>query len=218
MQAAEARKAGRPSRRDDVLSTALRLYGTNGVLNVTPTDLARALAMTATAIRYHFATTDELLHALADGFLDELEGALAEHPADPLWSEGVEGLMTDFVTVVLAHRDIAVLVRRDTYVANHEAFGGRLERATQRLRRAITGPEPTEAATVAAIAATGGLWRPIEILPAEDVVNHLDSIVRVILSGHPRHEPATTRRQRPPRAHERTRPSRGGAAGWNTYD
>ncbi len=218
MHAPHARKPGRPSRRADVLTAALRLYGTNGVLNVTPTDLARALAMTATAIRYHFATTDDLLHALVDGFLDELEGALDLHPSDPLWPEGVERLVTDFVSVVLAHRDIAVLVRRDTYVADHEAFGARLDRASGRIRRAITGPEPTEAAAVAAIAATGGLWRPIETLPADDVVQHLDSIVRVILSGHTRYEPPTTRRTEPPRAVARTRPSRGGAAGWNTYE
>ncbi len=218
MNAPGVRSAGRPSRRPEVLAAALRLYGTDGVLNVTPTDIARAVAMTSTAVRYHFATTDDLLHTLADGFLDELERTMATHPAEPMWPEGVERLVTDFVAVVLAHRDVAVLIRRDTYLATHEAFGERLDRATQRLRRAITGPEPTGAATIAAIAATGGLWRPIEILPAEDVANHLEEIVRVVLSGHPRYEPTTTRHREPRRVPGRARPSRGGAAGWNTYD
>jgi len=185
MDSPPVRAAGRRSRRTEVLTAALGLYRADGVSNVTPTDLARAVGMTATAIRYHFATTDDLLHALVDDFLDDLDAALAEHPTDPVWPEGVERLVADFVAVVLEHRDLALLIRGDNYLAAHDGFGQRLDRATRRLRRAIAGPSPTKAATVAAIAATGGLWRPIEVLASSEVAEHLDEIVNVILSGQP---------------------------------
>ncbi len=142
--------------------------------------------MTSTAIRYHFATTDDLLHALTDDFLAELDLVMERHPKDPEWPSGVERLVTDFVSVVLAYRDVALLLHQDNHLLGRKEFGERLERALLQIRRAITGPSPTSADTVAAVCAIGGIWRPIEVLAPSDVAGHIDAIVRVILSGHPR--------------------------------
>ncbi len=142
--------------------------------------------MTSTAIRYHFATTDDLLFALTADFFAELDAVMARHPEDPEWPTGVEQLVTDFVSVVLANRDVALLIHQDNYLSSRDEFGKRLHGALLQIRRAITGPTPTGADTVAAVSAIGGIWRPIEILAPIDVADHIDAIVGVILSGHPR--------------------------------
>ncbi len=95
-------------------------------------------------------------------------------------------MVHEFVTIVLAHRDAALLIRQDGYLLSRPEFGGRLHEILGKIRRAITGPNPDMAATVAAVTAVGGIWRPIEILEPDDVAQHVDQIVAVILSGHPR--------------------------------
>ncbi len=179
------RRSGRKSRRNEVMAAALALYRNDGVLGVTPTDVGRAVDMTATAIRYHFPTTDHLVHALTNDLFDELETVMAAYPDDPAWPDGVANLVGDFVTAILAHRDAALLIRQDAHLAKHPEFGGRLEASLRKLRRAITGPDPDTATTVAAVTAVGGIWRPIEVLDPSDVAQHIDQIVNVILSGHP---------------------------------
>ncbi|MEZ5375890.1 MAG: TetR family transcriptional regulator [Acidimicrobiales bacterium] len=180
------RRAGRKSRRDEVLAAALSLFRAEGVMSVSPTDVGRAVDMTATAIRYHFPTTDDLLLALTDDLFDDLEAAMATYPDDPDWPDGVIPMVTDFVNVVLEHRDAALLIRQDGYLLSRPEFGGRLQEILGKIRRAITGPDPDMAATVAAVTAVGGIWRPIEVLEPEHVADHIDQIVSVILSGHPR--------------------------------
>jgi AcrR family transcriptional regulator len=142
--------------------------------------------MTATAIRYHFPTTDDILHAIVDPFLADLEESVAKHPTHPSWPAGVEELVVDFVSTILSHRDVALLIRGDRYLATHPAFGGRLDAASYRVREAVAGPHPSPAQTAAAMAAVGGLWRPIQLLEAAEVRQHLDEIIAVVLSGHPR--------------------------------
>ncbi|MEZ5226574.1 MAG: TetR family transcriptional regulator [Acidimicrobiales bacterium] len=117
------RRAGRKSRRDEVLAAALSLFRAEGVMSVSPTDVGRAVDMTATAIRYHFPTTDDLLLALTDDLFDDLEAAMATYPDDPDWPDGVIPMVTDFVNVVLEHRDAALLIRQDGYLLSLPSSG-----------------------------------------------------------------------------------------------
>jgi AcrR family transcriptional regulator len=182
------RTAGRRSRRAEILVAALNLYSTRGVAAVTASELGRTLAMTATAIRYHFPTTDDLVHALADPFLADLEEALRKHAKYPAWPQEVRELIVAFVSSILRYRDVALLIHGDRYLAAHADFGGRLNEASYRVRNAIAGPKPSPAQTAAAMAAVGGLWRPIQLLEAGEVRQHLDEIIAVVLSGHLRSE------------------------------
>lgn len=173
----------RPSRRGEIVEEAGRQFAAAGIAAVGPTEIANALGMTATAIRYHFPDVDELLHELFDPLLDRLEHVVAAHP-NTTGDEELCAPLADYASALLDHQDIATLLDTDPTARNHPQFGGRLDQVSACAHAAVAGPDPTPERRLAASAALGSLWRPLKRYSGDELRDNIDALLDVALTGH----------------------------------
>lgn len=175
---------GPRNRRDVLLSAALDGFAHRGYDGTTVAELAAATGMSKAAVSYHFPTKNDLLHALADPLLDDLDALVKRYPPAPTWPDQVRALLEDYLTTLTEHRQVAAWLDSDKAVLNHPEIGARLHRNTNRMRRAITGS--TKNSTVAAARATaalGSLWRPVRALTAIQLAAHRDALIHTAMAG-----------------------------------
>jgi AcrR family transcriptional regulator len=140
--------------------------------------------MSKAAVSYHFRTKDDLLHALADPLLDNLDALIDRHPTTPHWPGGVRALLEDYLTTLTDHSQVAAWIDSDKAVLNHPQIGARLHHNTERMCHAITGTTANgTAATARATAALGSLWRPIRTLPPAQLATHRDTLLHTAMAG-----------------------------------
>jgi AcrR family transcriptional regulator len=172
------------NRRDPLLAAALDGFARRGYDATSVAELAAATDMSKAAVSYHFRTKNELLHALADPLLDDLDALVDRHPGAPRWPAGVRGLLEGYLTTLTDHRQVAAWVDSDKAVLNHPQIGPRLHRNTQRMCQAITGSAADgTAAAVRAMAALGSLWRPVRTLPPAHLAAHRDTLIHAAMAG-----------------------------------
>ena len=174
---------GARNRRATLLAAALDGFTRRGYDATSVAELAAATGMSKAAVSYHFPTKDDLLHALADPLLDDLDALIDRHPARPHWPNEVQALLDDYLTALTDHSQVAAWVDSDKAVLNHPQIGVRLHRNTERMRHAITGSIADGAATVRATAALGSLWRPIRTLTPAQLATHKDALIHAAMAG-----------------------------------
>ncbi len=184
---------GTRNRRDTLLTAALHGFTRRGYDATSVAELADATGMSKAAVSYHFPTKNDLLHALADPLLDELDALLDRHPRAPRWPGGVRALLGDYLDTLTGHAQVAGWVDSDKAVLNHPEIGARLHRNTDRVCQAIAATAATAgghagtadhaAATVRATAALGSLWRPIRTLTPAQLATHRDALLHAAMAG-----------------------------------
>ncbi|SCL26166.1 TetR family transcriptional regulator [Micromonospora inyonensis] len=108
--------------RGRILRTALDLFSAHGYQRTSLREIAERLRLTKAAILYHFPTKEDLLAALVEPLLTDLETLLATAGALPP-ERGRWALLEGFVDTMLAHRrplgmlfhDMALVARGPTY-------------------------------------------------------------------------------------------------------
>ena len=175
---------GARNRRDTVLAAALDGFTSRGYDATSVAELAAATGMSKAAVSYHFRTKNDLLHALADPLLEELDALIERHPSRPHWPDEVQALLEDYLTALTDHNQVAAWVDSDKAVLNHPEIGARLHRNTERMCQAITGSTANgTAATVRATAALGSLWRPVRTLTPAQLATHRDALLHTAMAG-----------------------------------
>jgi AcrR family transcriptional regulator len=154
------------STRAQILDAARRLFARQGYQRTSIREIAEQLGMTKTAVLYHFPAKADILIAVAEPFVADLEGALR---AATTRQEVFEGLLD----VHLAHRELL----RDNVL--HElallARGSVVHRFTHLMHEAnriAAGPEPDLRATVRAAQAVAAIGDPV-ILHADEPADRL---------------------------------------------
>jgi AcrR family transcriptional regulator len=175
---------GPRNRRDVLLGAALDGFAHRGYDGTTVAELAAATGMSKAAVSYHFPTKNDLLHALADPLLDDLDALIERYPPAPTWPDQVRALLEDYLTTLTEHRQVAAWLDSDKAVLNHPEIGARLHRNTNRMRRAITGSTTDSTAAAArATAALGSLWHPVRALTAIQLAAHRDALIHTAMAG-----------------------------------
>jgi AcrR family transcriptional regulator len=175
---------GARNRRDTLLSAALDGFARRGYDATSVAELAAATGMSKAAVSYHFRTKDDLLHALADPLLDNLDALIDRHPTTPHWPGGVRALLEDYLTTLTDHSQVAAWIDSDKAVLNHPQIGARLHHNTERMCHAITGTTANgTAATARATAALGSLWRPIRTLTPAQLATHRGTLLHTAMAG-----------------------------------
>jgi AcrR family transcriptional regulator len=175
---------GTRNRRDVLLSAALQGFAERGYHATSVAELAAATGMSKAAVSYHFPTKNDLLHALTDPLLDDLDTLVVRHPRAPKWPEGVRALLEDYLTTLTEYRDVAAWVDSDKAVLHHPEIGARLHNHNDRMCRAITGSATHgSVAAVHALAVLGSLWRPIRALTAAQLAAHRDDLIHAGMAG-----------------------------------
>ena len=71
-----------------------------------------------------------------------------------------EELLSAYLAILLAHREVVPLITTDVAVLNHPNIGPRLRAQNQQLQSLLTAPNTDVAARLRAEAALGAIWPP----------------------------------------------------------
>lgn len=207
----------RRSRRDDLLVVALRAFQDSGFQGTSIADIVDALGMTKAAFGYHLDSKEQLLVELVEPLLEDIDEVLDRFPAQPAWPDEGHRLLSDYLDVLIAHRDVVVWIDGDKAVLRHPTIGKRLAESNTRLRTAISGDDPSPASRLGASATLGALWRPLRNLTDLEVRPEREAILAAALAVAGTTRPATTptRAKRRAKAQRRTRQK--AVLGWREW-
>jgi TetR/AcrR family transcriptional regulator, tetracycline repressor protein len=172
--------------RDAVLAAARAALAEDGVEALSMRRLAQRLGVAPNALYSHVADRDDLVEALLDDTLNEVE---APDPGRGDWREGIETMMRRTYEVLLAHPDLVPL-----YVARRGARGPRAvelgeQMLTMLARGGIEGDAARQAMRALIIHTIGfaafGAQEPLResTLTPEAVEQHFVQSLRWLLDG-----------------------------------
>lgn len=144
--------------RTRLLSTALRLFTEHGVEGTSLQMIAAALGVTKAAVYYHFKTKAEIIEAVAEPGLRELQGIVDDARAQRTRGAQIDHLLDGFVDVVVRHRALVALFSSDPGIARAvEKSLNSAESFTHGMMEILVGPEPDISAIVTAHAMLAGV-------------------------------------------------------------
>jgi AcrR family transcriptional regulator len=150
---------------------ALDRFRVDGFVGTSIADLAGALGVSKAAIYYHYRSKDTLLHHLVDPLLDAIDACIGDHSTPAPSARTARQLLSAYLAVLLAHREVVPLIATDVAVLNHPTIGPRLRAQNQQLRALLTTADTSVAARLRAEAALGGIWRPLIAEPPLDLTD-----------------------------------------------
>ena len=149
-------------------------------------DIADRLGLSKSAITYYFPAKEDLIDGIAAPYLDAVDAVLDNHP-NPAWPAGVRSLICDYYCVLLANRRLAIWVDTDMALARYQPVALRRTEIRRRLTSSITGGSTDVEGEARALAAIGGLWRPLRILD-DSVLDDLEAeIIDAALASYQPH-------------------------------
>jgi AcrR family transcriptional regulator len=149
-----------------IAQLALARFRVGGFVGTSIADLAGALGVSKAAIYYHYRSKDALLHRLIDPLLDAIDTCIQDHNQP---TRTARPLLSAYLAVLLAHREVVPLVATDVAVLNHPKIGPRLRAQNQQLWTLLVAPDISVAARLRAEAALGAIWRPLIAEPPLDL-------------------------------------------------
>jgi AcrR family transcriptional regulator len=150
---------------------ALDRFRVSGFVGTSIADLAGELGVSKAAIYYHYRSKDVLLHRLIDPVLDAIDACIQDHTTPAASARTARPLLSAYLAVLLAHREVVPLIATDVAVLNHPRIGPRLRAQNQQLRALLTTADTSVAARLRAEAALGGIWRPLIAEPPLDLTD-----------------------------------------------
>jgi AcrR family transcriptional regulator len=147
---------------------ALARFRVSGFVGTSIADLAGALGVSKAAIYYHYRSKDTLLHHLIDPLLDAIDAFIQDHHQP---KRTARPLLSAYLAVLLAHREVVPLIATDVAVLNHPSIGPRLRAQNHQLQSLLAGPDTDVAARLRAEAALGAIWRPLIAHPPLDLTD-----------------------------------------------
>jgi AcrR family transcriptional regulator len=173
--------------RGEILAAARELFGRHGYQRTSLREIAGRLNLTKAAVLYHFPTKRDILLALTQPLLDDLDAAMAaiegDDPAVTRWP-AIEGMLD----CLLAHRQAMQMVLHDLAPLSQDPTFDRFSAAMLAANRFVAGPNPTLAEKVRATQAIAMLGDPVILLadtPTEPLRAEILSGVRRLLADPP---------------------------------
>lgn len=172
-------------RRQQIVNAAHASFTTNGYDGTTVGELAKTLGVSKAAINYYFPTKALFLDEFITPVLQELDdviGPLA-HTGNN-WPTDSEHALTQYLTILTSHLDVARWMNTDIALANHPKISARLENINRQLLGIIANRSRKKVDKIRALAVLGGVWQPVHSLEADDLRNHIDEIVEAALLSY----------------------------------
>jgi AcrR family transcriptional regulator len=151
--------------RTEILAVARDLFARYGFQRTSLREIAGRLGVSKAAVLYHFPTKAEILAALAEPLLRDLDEAIATARAagpDPVtvrWAV-LEGMLD----ALLAHRASLRMSVHDLALMSQDTVFPRFSGAIELANELVAGPEPDVSARVRAAQAVAMLSDPVMIL------------------------------------------------------
>jgi AcrR family transcriptional regulator len=153
-----------PDTRARILEVALERFATRGYHATSVREIAERVGVTKAAVLYHFPGKADILGALAEPMLDDLDAAVAAadraDAAEARWL-AIEGLLE----VWLTHRHLLRMSLHDLALAAAGPVFERFRDAMLRANVLVAGPDPDFASQVRAAQAIAMLGDPVVLFP-----------------------------------------------------
>jgi AcrR family transcriptional regulator len=144
-----------------ILTAALALFSEHGFEGTTLQQIADRLGLTKAALYYHFKSKDELLDALINPALSDLDELLAQHERLPPTPARQRAFLEAYIDFLLTHRALMVYISRDLAVLGRPPIAGRSREHRVRLEQLVSGTELDFNGHVRVSVAFGGLQAAI---------------------------------------------------------
>ncbi len=142
-----------------VIDAALALFAEHGVNGTSLQMIADALGVTKAAVYHQFPAKDDIVLAVMEAELGQLQAAVELADAEPDRARGLDQLVARVVDIAVARRGVVGALQNDPVVVRlmlgHEPF----PQLFARLDHLLAGPEPTSEERVAGamfLSAVGG--------------------------------------------------------------
>lgn len=204
-------ESGQRDTRAEILAVARDLFGRYGFQRTSLREIAGRLGVSKAAVLYHFPTKAEILAALAEPLLRDLDAALTSARAagpDPVrvrWAV-IEGMLD----ALLTHRASLRMSVHDLSLMSQDTVFPRFSAAIELANDLVAGPDPDLAAKVRAAQAIAMLSDPVMILAEVPAEALRDEVLRGVRRLFAEPEPAGLSGPSAPRRRS-GRPSRLGA-------
>jgi AcrR family transcriptional regulator len=147
--------------RAEILETALELFATKGYGGASLREIAERLGITKAALYYHFPAKEDLLLALVEPVVEQVEHLVA-HPG----GDAVQ-FLASYIELVLEHGETLGFLLREPTALNHPELGRRQWEVVQKVRARLAGPRADETARLRAAMALGALHGGLLGVPPE---------------------------------------------------
>jgi AcrR family transcriptional regulator len=124
------------------VAAAVDLFTTHGVSGTSLQMIADAVGVTKASIYYQFKTKDEIVLAVAEADLAQLEAAVEAAEAEPDPAAARDVLLVRLVDLAVSHRHVVGIVQNDPVMVRlleeHQPF----QLLMERLYRVLVGDDP----------------------------------------------------------------------------
>jgi AcrR family transcriptional regulator len=172
--------------RDLILDAALRLFAEHSYAGTSLQMIADELGITKAAVYHHFHTREDLLSALAEPALVEMQALIEAAGAQRTPNARAERMLTGFVDLALRHRKLTALLAADQAMIHLFRTQGHYDQLVGRPLTLLAGSTPDPAGRISAAVALAGIAstagrEPIGDLDDDTVRRHLVETGRRIL-------------------------------------
>jgi AcrR family transcriptional regulator len=174
---------------DRILDAALELFSEHGFEGTTLQQIADGLGVTKAALYYHFRSKDELLSALVNPAVGDLDVLLAEHETRRNTAGRRRAFLDAYIDYLLRHRALIVYISQDLAVLSRPAFAGPADERRRRLGALLLGADLGFGDRVRVAMALGGLQAAIvqhPDAPTDELRQALHDAARTLLRTRPR--------------------------------
>lgn len=163
---------------DRIAEAALERFARHGYEGTSMRDIAADVEVTAAALYYHYRSKDEILEAVVEPLLCDLEtlvaasGSTGEVSTAERWTR-----LDKIVEILLRHPDILAVLVSDVSVASHRELWRRVRKLTVRLTDLVLVDASDVGDRIRATAAIGALLRPVTALDRREIAANADLVV-----------------------------------------
>jgi AcrR family transcriptional regulator len=165
-----------------ITQVALECFCARGYEGTSVRDLAAHLEVTPAALYYHYKSKDEILEALLEPLVSDLEGFIADAgQVAPTTDTERRHLLQQLFDTLLHRPDLLRLLVSDVAVAHHPTVRSRLGELSRRLPELLLSDDASPVDRIRAAAAVGALLRPLVVLDDAELADHGDEILDAAL-------------------------------------
>jgi AcrR family transcriptional regulator len=154
----------RPGTLDRIQQAALTLFLRQGYQRTSLREIADELAFSKAALYYHYRSKDELLRAVLDPLLSDLE-VLVDSTVRPA---ARDRFLDAYLEVLMRHRTLVQYLANDGAAVLNSDLGPRLRHIRSALEALIVGSSPSLTDRMRSAAALGALQAALAVCREED--------------------------------------------------
>lgn len=158
----------RPDTRSHILEAALEVFSEHGFEGSSLQQIADRLGLTKAALYYHFRSKDELLEALVEPAMTDLDELLDRHSGERDTTGHRRRFVNDYIDYLLNHRQLIAYISRDLATLAHPSIAEGNRERQARVQAMLIGTDLDFNDQIRVAVAFGGIQAAIAQHPNAD--------------------------------------------------